>query len=59
VPETVAVDGVTVPLQQAMVAGQLGYWQRPEAMWLLLGGVALAGCIVAALLEKWFTRGVR
>jgi predicted MFS family arabinose efflux permease len=59
VPETVAVDGVAVPLQQAMVAGQLGYWQRPEAMWLLLGGVALAGCIVAALLEKWFTRGVR
>lgn len=58
-PETVEVEGVAVPLQQAMVAGQLGYWDRPEAMWLLLGAYALLGCIIAALLEKWLTQGVR
>jgi MFS family permease len=58
-PETVTVDGAAVPLQQAMVAGQLGYWDRPEAMWLLLGGYALAGCLIAALLEKWLTQGAR
>jgi hypothetical protein len=58
-PETVTVDGVAVPLQQAMLAHELGYWERPEAMWLLLGAYALAGCIVAALLEKWLTQGVR
>jgi predicted MFS family arabinose efflux permease len=56
-PETVEVEGKAVPLQQAMVGGQLGYWDRPEAMWLLLGGYALAGCIVAAFLEKWLTKG--
>jgi hypothetical protein len=28
-------------------------------MWLLLGCYALAGCIVAAFLEKWLTQGVR
>jgi MFS family permease len=58
-PEKVVVNGVTVPLQQAMVAHQLDYWHRPEAMWLVLGAYALAGCIVAAFLEKWLTQGVR
>jgi MFS family permease len=57
-PEKVVVNGVQVPLQQAMVAHQLGYWHRPEAMWLVLGAYALAGCIVAAFLEKWLTQGV-
>jgi hypothetical protein len=28
-------------------------------MWLVLGAYALAGCIVAAFLEKWLTQGVR
>ncbi len=58
-PETVSVNGTTVPLQDAMIHHQLGYWQRPEAMWLILGLYALAGCIVAAFLEKWLTQGVR
>ena len=58
-PETVTIDGAAVPLQQAMVAGQLGYWERPEAMWLLLGGYALAGCLIAVLLEKWLNPGSR
>lgn len=58
-PEKVTVEGVAVPLQQAMVHHQLDYWQRPEAMWLLLGAYALAGCIIAAFLEKWLTKGTR
>ncbi len=57
-PETVVINGVSTPLQQAMVAHQLDYWHRPEAMWLLLGAYALAGCIVAAFLERWLTQGV-
>jgi MFS family permease len=58
-PENVTVNGVTMPLQQAMVGHQLDYWHRPEAMWLLLGAYALAGCIVSAFLEKWLTQGAR
>lgn len=58
-PETVTVDGVAVPLQQAMIQHQIGYWQSPAAMWLILGGYALVGCVVAALLQGWLTRGAR
>jgi MFS family permease len=58
-PEKVTIGGVATPLQQAMVNHQLDYWHRPEAMWLVLGAYALAGCIVAAILEKWLTQGVR
>jgi len=58
-PETVTINGASVPLQQAMVAHQLNYWHRPEAMWLVLGAYALGGCLVAALLGKWFSRGVQ
>lgn len=56
-PETVTVGGHSIPLQQAMIAHQLDYWHRPEAMWLLLGGYALGSCLIAALLEKWLTQG--
>jgi MFS family permease len=58
-PEKVVINGAPVPLQQAMIAHQLSYWHRPEAMWLVLGAYALGGCIVAAFLEKWLTQGVR
>jgi hypothetical protein len=58
-PEKAKINGVEVPLQQAMVNHQLDYWHRPEAMWLLLGGYALAGCIIAAFLEKWFTASTK
>jgi MFS family permease len=56
-PEKVTVHGTAMPLQQAMIGHELGYWQRPEAMWLVLGSIALAGCLVAAFLEKWLTKG--
>jgi MFS family permease len=56
-PEEVVVDGAAVPLQQAMVNHQLDYWDRPEAMWLVLGIYALAGCLIAYFLRHWLTRG--
>lgn len=58
-PETVRIDGATIPLQQAMIEGRLDYWDTPAAMWLILGIVALAGCIIAALLQGWLTQGAR
>jgi hypothetical protein len=58
-PETVTIAGKAVPLQQAMINGQLGYWDRPEAMWLYLGLFALAGCLVAWALRKWFENAPR
>jgi MFS family permease len=58
-PEKVTIRGVTEPLQTAMVNHQLDYWHRPEAMWLVLCAYAMAGCVVAAILEKWLTKGAR
>ncbi len=58
-PEKVTVDGVTMPLQQAMIANRLDYWHTPAAMWLYLGFYAMIGCILALLLRKWLTRGAR
>jgi hypothetical protein len=58
-PEEVTVNGVTMTLQQAMIDGQLSYWDRPEAMWLILGGWAVAGCLVAILLKGWMTKGIK
>ncbi|HND61678.1 MAG TPA: MFS transporter [Opitutaceae bacterium] len=58
-PEKVTINGAEVPLQQAMINHQLDYWHRPEAMWLVLGAYAMAGCVIAAVLEKWLTQGVK
>lgn len=56
-PEMVVVNGVNVPLQQAMIQNQVPYWQSPAAMWFILGAYALVGCIIALLVRGWFTRG--
>jgi len=58
-PETVTVEGAQLTLQQAMVDGKLGYWDRPEAMWLILGGWAVAGCVLAIFLKGWMTKGMK
>lgn len=58
-PEKVSVGGTLVPLQQAMLEGQVPYWRTPAAMWLVLGLYALAGCIVAVLLRGWLTSGAK
>jgi MFS family permease len=56
-PEKVMVKGVPVPLQQAMIQGQVSYWHSPAAMWLVLGLYALGGCVIALILRGWLTRG--
>jgi len=42
-----------------MVAGEVGYWDTPAAMWLILAVYALGGCLVALLLRGWLTRGLK
>jgi len=39
--------------------GSVPFWQTPEAMWLILGLVALAGPILALLFQGWLTKGAR
>jgi hypothetical protein len=56
-PEKVVVNGVSVPLQQAMIADQVPYWHGPAAMWLVLGLYAFAGCVIAILIRRWLTHG--
>ena len=56
-PENVVINGAKVPLQKAMIDGQVSYWHSPAAMWLILGFYALAGCLIALLLRGWLTRG--
>jgi MFS family permease len=58
-PEKVVVNGVSVPLQEAMIQNQVPYWHSPAAMWLVLGLYALAGCVVAVFLRGWLTRGAQ
>jgi MFS family permease len=58
-PEKVSVRGVSMPLQQAMVQHQIPYWHGPEAMWLVLGVYAFAGCVIAVLIRRWLTGGTR
>ena len=56
-PESVSVNDQTVPLQQPMLNGQVGYWQSPAAMWLVLGSYARGGCTLALNFRGWLTRG--
>ncbi len=56
-PEKVRVEGIAVPIQQALVNHQLPYWRTPAAMWLVLALYAFAGCVVALIIRPWLTRG--
>jgi len=58
-PEKVSVNGTEIPLQEAMIHDQVPYWHSPAAMWLWLGVYAMVGCILAALLRGWLTKGAR
>jgi len=42
-----------------MAAGEVGFWQSPAAMWLVLAVYAVAGCLIALALRPWFTRGLK
>ena len=40
-------------------SGDLPFWESPEAMWLILGIVAIAGPIIASFFRDWLTKGAR
>jgi len=42
-----------------MAAGEVGYWDSPAAMWLILSLVGLVGCFGAVALRGWLTRGLK
>ncbi len=46
-------------ISERLRSGELSFWDRPEAMWLILGTVAIAGPILALVFQSWFTRGAR
>jgi len=41
-----------------MAAGEVGYWDGPSAMWLILSVVGFLGCLGAVALRGWLTRGL-
>ncbi len=48
-------EGIGTRLRQ----GEVSFWDSPEAMWLILGIVALLGPIIALIFKNWFTKGAR
>ncbi len=41
-----------------MRAGEVGFWDSPYAMWIILGSIALVGSLAALALKDWFTEGL-
>jgi predicted MFS family arabinose efflux permease len=54
-----ASETVHVSLQFAMINRWVNYWHSPAAMWLILGLYAFLGCVIAAFLRGWLTKGAR
>lgn len=44
-------------LRDAMEAGEIGYWDSPAVLWLILAGFAVTGPILLIALRRWFTKG--
>ena len=44
-------EGIGAQLQ----AGTLAFWDRPEAMWLILFAWAISGPLIALLFRGWFS----
>lgn len=44
---------------ERMVAGEVGYWDTPAAMWLILAAYALVGCLIALGIRGWLTSGLK
>jgi predicted MFS family arabinose efflux permease len=44
---------------EKLAAGEVGFWQSPAAMWFVLAVYALGGCLLALLLRRWFTQGLK
>ena len=55
-----AINPVGIVLGLIILIPIIGrHWDRPEAMWLYLGLFALAGCLGAWALRKWFEAAPR
>ena len=39
-----------------IAAGEVPYWDSPYVIWLILGGWALVGVLVAIVCKSWFTK---
>ena len=44
-------------LREQLEAGEVGFWDSPSAMWLVIGAVALISPLVVWLLRKWLSKG--
>ncbi|MHC4784568.1 MAG: MFS transporter, partial [Planctomycetota bacterium] len=42
---------------QRIAKGEVPFWDTPYVMWVILGGAALFGVIIAILGKRWFTKG--
>ena len=50
-------DEAGLELRYALEAGEIGFWDSPSAMWLLLAIPALGGPFIALMLKGFFTKG--
>ena len=46
-------------IAEKIVADEVGFWDSPGALWLILGILALAGPIICVLIKGWLTKGAR
>jgi MFS family permease len=44
-------------LRDRLAAGEIPFWESPSGLFIILGGAALVGPMVALLLKGWFTKG--
>jgi MFS family permease len=60
-PEIIITKDTCYSLQGALIEGTIlpSYWQTPEAMWLILGVIAIVGPIIMLFLKDWFTVGMK
>jgi hypothetical protein len=42
---------------ERIAAGEVGFWDSPYVMWVILGAAAIIGTIFAILGKPWFTKG--
>ncbi len=52
-------DTIGVSLRFAMTVGWVAFWESPAAMWLVLGGYAFGGCLIALAIKGWLTKGAK
>ncbi len=50
-------DEAGLGLRNALEAGEVGFWDSPSAMWLILAIPALGGPLIGLMLKGFFTKG--